>query len=84
MKTEYISFEEINPLQERIMLFIQNWVKTKKTPVPQKEVVKQMKREGFKVPTILNALASLVKRYYIRRACTLAQNRTFYIQLRTI
>ena len=84
MKTEYISFDEINPLQTRIMLFIQDWVKTKKTPVPQKEVVSQMKREGFREPTILLSLNSLLKRYYIRKACTGAQNRTFYIQLRTI
>ncbi len=84
MKTIYVNLKEINALQEKIMLFIQVWVRTKKTPVPQKEIIKKMTEKGVKSFTTVWALNALLRKGYIRRATTLAQNKTFYIQLRTV
>jgi hypothetical protein len=84
MQTEYTNLVELTDLQKKVMVYIQDWARNKKTLVPQKAVVKQMKLEGMKEATILNILNVLQTNYYIRRACTGAQNRTFYVQLRTI
>ena len=81
--TIYSPFDEINTLQTEIMTFICNWVKEKKTPVPHKEVIREMKTRKIHDFTTYNALMVLLKRGYIRRAYT-NSNRTFYVQLRSL
>lgn len=76
-------FVDINRLQEDIMVYIQHWVRTEKTPVPQKEVIANMITAGTKNFTTVNALNSLLKKGYIRRAYTMS-NKTLYVQIRTI
>ena len=82
-KTKYSEFDEINELQTKIMRFIILWVHEKKIPVPHQEVVRQMTAEGVHDFTTCNALNSLLRKGYIRRAYT-TSNRTFYVQLRNL
>jgi hypothetical protein len=79
----YISLSEINELQTNIMLFVSYWVKKKKTPVPQKDIILRMQANGIKNFTTVNALNSLLRKGYIRRAYTIS-NKTTYVQLRGI
>lgn len=78
-----LSIYEINELQKNIMLLIVLWARKQRTPIPQKEVVIRMKEEGVKNFTTVNALYSLVKKGYIRRAHTIS-NKTFYVMLRSV
>lgn len=82
-KTLYLNFEEVNDLQTRIMVFVSWWVKTEKTPIPQKKIVEEMTRQGVIECTTINALNSLLKKGYIRRAHTISSKRT-YVQCRFI
>lgn len=81
--TKYAEFSEINLLQRNIMLFIDWWVHEEKTPVPQKEVIMAMRIRGTKSFTAINALNSLLKKGYIRRAVVIS-NKTSYVQLRRV
>jgi len=74
---------DINKLQHDIMIFIDGWARTKKTPIPRKEIIKDMEVKGVKNFTAINAINSLIKKGYIRRAVTIS-NKTYYIQLRGI
>lgn len=77
------SFDDISELQINIMLFITDWCRKEKTPVPQKEIVLQMKADQVKDFTTINALNGLLRKGYIRRAFT-SSHRTMYVQLRGI
>lgn len=67
------------------MIFITNWVKREKTPVPKKEIVNEMLNQGVKDYTILNALNVLAKKGFIKRATSsIGSKGTRYIQLRSI
>lgn len=83
-KTVYQNLSEINDLQTCIMQFVQDWVRDKRLPVPQKDIIIAMKTDkntpGF---TTANALNSLMSKGYIRRAVTFS-NRTLYVQIRRI
>jgi hypothetical protein len=74
---------EISPLQTRIMEFIDTWVRTIKTPVPQREIILQLKDEGVKDYTTENALRVLKRKGYIRNEITVS-NRVRYVQIRGI
>lgn len=63
------------------MAYIDNWAKTKKTPIPRSYLVSKMKSKGVKTYTTVNALNCLLQKGYIRRACDLS-SKTFFIQLR--
>lgn len=78
-----IYFDEITDLQIKIMLFVAEWVRKEKIPVPQREIVLQMKVEGVKDFTTINALTFLIKKGYIRRAVG-TTNKTSYVQLRGV
>ena len=78
-----INCKEINELQEMIMFFVDDWVHLKKTPVPHQEIIANLKTKGVKYFTVINALNSLLKKGYIRRAVVIS-NRTFYVQLRRV
>ena len=81
--TVYKDFCEINKLQTDIMVYIDRWVHEEKTPVPQKEIIQNMKMNGIKDFTIVNALNALMRKGYLRRAYMIS-NKTFYVQLRKV
>lgn len=85
-KTLYKDFKdrEISVQQERVMMFIAEWVRIKKTPVPQKEIMLAMRAQGMTVDMIKWALNTLLVKSYIRKAWTEKQNTTAYVQLRGI
>ena len=83
MSSVYTDYFRINKFETDIMNYITDWVHTKKTPVPYKEIILFMKTQGKGEPTTANALHNLVKKGYIRRAC-FTSNKTFFVQLRTL
>lgn len=70
-------------LQIRIMKFVDEWVKTEKRPVPQKEIINRMKSEGVKSFTTVNAINALIRKGYIRKGIAVS-NKTLYVQLKGI
>jgi len=78
-RSVYVDFSDITQAQKNIMLLIQGWVRDKKTPMPHQEILKATVSEG----ATKDALQSLLKKGYIRRAYTIS-NKTYYVQLRTI
>ncbi len=82
--TVYKDFTEINKLQTDIMIFIDTWVRSEKTVVPQKQIIIYMKKRGVKDFTTVFAINSLLRKGYIRKAITGASNKTFYVQLRRV
>ena len=85
MRIADINLKPINRLQQEIMVFIDNWAREEKTPIPRSEIMEYMKSEGKKSWTIINALNVLLRKGYIREAVmTTMRNRTFYVQLRGI
>lgn len=79
----YSDLMEINRLQESIFRYIDCWAKTQKTPIPKKQIMKKMKDDGIKDSTTLFAIGSLLRKGYIRKACSIS-NRTRYVICRTI
>ena len=75
---------ELNELQKRIMVFIKEWADTKKTTIPQREILIFFTHHGVKSYTTLNAINSLLKKGFIRRAYNEMKNRTFYVMIRNI
>lgn len=86
MKTVYKDFIEINKLQTDIMVFVDIWVRTEKTPVPQQAIIKDMVANGINDFTVVNALNSLLRKGYIRRAIYMkgVTTKTYYVQLRRV
>ena len=82
-KPMYINVSEVNKLQTDIMIFIQDWVKNQKTPVPHKQILINMKICGTGFPSTVNAINSLITKGYIRRAVMIS-NKTYYVQIRRI
>lgn len=85
-KTKYDVFDEINELQTNIMIFIDRWVREKKTPVPHKEILNAMKAKGIGEPTTWNSIRTLLIKGYLRRGIvgTGPMNHTCYVLLRTV
>jgi len=81
--TVYVSVSNLNKLQTDIMHFIDQWVREQKTPVPQREIIENMKQRDVKDFTTVYSLNSLIAKGYIRRAYTIS-NRTFYVMLRKV
>lgn len=81
-KTVYKNYNELSAQQEIIMQFIIEWVRTKKTPVPKKEIILAMKEQKIGYEAVDSALAILLVKGYVRRAYTEKQNTTAYVQLR--
>lgn len=82
-KTQYYQGDEINILQRKVMVFIDHWVHTEKTPVPRQEVIKSFQKERVPRITIEGALTALLHKGYIRRGYS-QSNKTCYVQLRNI
>ena len=83
MKVRCVNLKEINKLQYSIMIFVDEWARNEKTPVPRKEIVKNMEKDGVKSFTTINAINSLLKKGFIRRAVMIS-NKSYYVQLRNI
>lgn len=85
---KWIDLYDVNEFQTEIMKFVDHWVFTVKTPIPQKEIIKEMKQRGHKDFTTVNALRALKKKGYLRladpRAMGKPGNQTFYVQLRRV
>ena len=79
----YVPLRDINELQTDIMLFIEYWVHVEKTPIPLKEIIKDMKIKGVKEYTAVNAINALLHKGYIRRA-VVTSNKTYYVQCKGI
>lgn len=82
-KTKYSPFEEINTLQKEVMVFVDGWVREKKTPVPRKEIMAAFTAKKIPRITVEWAVNALLRKGYIRRAYS-GSNKTFYVQLRNV
>jgi len=78
-----VNFRPINKLQHDIMCVVGYWAKTEKTPIPRKEIMKQMGEQGVKSFTIVNAINSLIKKGYIRKSFVIS-NKTYFTQLKSV
>jgi len=74
---------DINAMQLDVMRVIDTWVRTEKTPVPRRHVVKTMKDKGVREVTTKATLRVLLNRGYIRKGVVMS-SRTVYVQLRGI
>lgn len=83
-KTQYKSFSYLSQQQATVMEFINAWTHEKKTPVPQKVIIEEMKSRGISVDAVRYSLEMLLSYGYIRRGWTEKQNTTEYVQLRGI
>ena len=62
--TKYADLYGVTVLQKKIMDFVDTWVRTEKTPTPQKEIVKAMKKQGIKLtflPYIMKAVIAALR-----------------------
>lgn len=82
-KTIYVNISEVNDPQTRIMRFVTYWVHEKKTPIPLKEIIEDMRKQGIERPTTIYSIKILLHKGYIRRAVTIS-NKSSYVQLKTI
>ena len=78
-----IRYGELNGLQTQIMRFIGVWVREEKTPIPQRVIVEAMTEAGVGSYATVNALNTLMRKGYLRRAVVIA-HQARYIQLRTV
>lgn len=83
-KAIYSDFTDLNGQQEKVMKFIVEWVRNKKTTVPQKEIVSAMAKQGIKIDSVKFALKNLLAKGYIRRSLHPEKNRVEYVQLRNL
>jgi len=83
MRIVSVNLSGVNKLQKEIMLFVADWARTVKKPIPHSEIIKNMKQKGVKDFTTINAIHSLLKKGYIRRSIVIS-NKTFYTMLRSI
>lgn len=81
----YITTQDVNDLQIRILRLANEWARTVKTPVPQKEIVARMEDQKENPFTVVNALNALVRKRYIMRVKVYGSgSKTFYAILRSI
>ena len=74
----------ITDVQRRVLLVVDNWVKLKKTPVPQKIIITSVLAEKpMPESTIKAAVRVLVTKGYIRKAITFTPGSS-YVQLRSL
>ena len=77
------NFTEINELQTKIMQFIDIWVHTEKTPIPLREIIKNMTQQGVKDSATIKAVNVLLVKGYIRRAVIIS-NKSYFVMLRRV
>lgn len=83
-KTIYVSISEVNELQTRIMHCVDAWVHKEKVPIPLKEILNCMEKEGTKPPTTIKSIEILIRKGYIRRTVTTFHNKTAFVMLRRV
>ena len=83
MGTAKLNLKSISFLQQDIMRYIHCWVMEKNTPVPQKDLLKDMVNDTRKKSTIIHSLNILLREGWIRRAIT-NSNITKYVECRTL
>ena len=83
MRITDVTLKDIRGSQKDIMLFVGDWVRTEKTPIPRMEIVKNMEDKGIKSYTTAWAIAALLRKGYLRKAVVFS-NKTYYVQLRGI
>ncbi len=71
-------------VDSKILKFINLWVHQKKTPVPYKKIVDEMDKQEVSRRTVEYSVKILMKNGFIRRAQGGGNNKTAFIQLRTI
>lgn len=79
-----LNTKDINQLQHDIMVFVDYWVHTENTPIPQTEIIKHLGKAGVKSYTVTNSLNALLRKGYIRRGIMPQRNKTYYVMLRTV
>jgi hypothetical protein len=79
----FVNIKDVNKLQYEIMVFVGDWARREKTPVPRKEIISAMEERGTKFFTTINALNSLMRKGYIRRSCEIS-NKTRFVQLKGV
>lgn len=79
-----VNIKDINKLQYDIMIFVDAWVHEVKTPVPHRQIVLKMKELKVKKFTTVNAITSLIKKGYLRKAITMSNRDRSYVQLRRV
>lgn len=79
-----INLKDTNKLQYEIMIFVDIWVHEFKTPVPHRQIIVKMKDQGHKDFTTVNAIASLLRKSYLRKAVTMSNKNRSYVQLRRV
>jgi len=83
MTAVYVNYFEVNELQTKVMRFVDWWVREKKTPTPHQEIVKELLKDNIPDYSVKQAIKTLIKNGYLRRAYTVS-NKTYYVQLRRI
>lgn len=76
----------MSEFQERIMRYIDSWVRSQKQPISRQQVFQIMLGEGMDDDTITRALESLVRKGYIRKGKLFNQKTraVCYTQVRSI
>lgn len=70
-------------VQRKVMEFVVYWVREHKTPVPRQEIFEELLKVGIKDYTAANAIESLLRKRYIRKAY-LTTRKTCYVQIKTL
>jgi SOS-response transcriptional repressor LexA len=79
----YTNIDGVTDQQRTIIDFINQWVHTKKTPVPKQEIMIAMKLKNIPFKGCEKSCYALIEKGYIRRAYT-SSHKTYYVLLRTI
>lgn len=83
MSSTYVSFTELDQLQQAIMEYINEWVHEKKSPVPLQEIIKYMDTKEVARSRVVYAADVLCRKGYIRRSFVISRE-TSFVQLRSI
>lgn len=75
------SSPEVAKCIREVVLYIEWWIKTKKTCVPKKEIISEMTPKGKTKLQIDHALNILIARKYIRRSVA---TKISYVQIGTM
>lgn len=78
-----VNFDGLSDIHIDIMNFIDDWARTKKTPIPLTEIKKNIASDTIKEYKVVNSITLLLKKGYIRRAVSMS-NKTYYVQLRRV
>ncbi|MCK5023756.1 MAG: hypothetical protein KAS04_06270 [Candidatus Aenigmarchaeota archaeon] len=83
MSQTWVDLYTLTDLQTKIMHFVDDWARTKKTPIPHGEIIIGMKKDKVKESSSVYAIRALLHKGYIRRAI-IRSNKFFYVQLRRV